>query len=208
MVVLHGIARTKRHMKWVASYLAKDFDVINLSYPSTKFTIEELTQIINKEITSNITQDHKKIHFVGYSLGGLMVRALIHKYSYDNLGRVVQIAPPNNGSEIADLVKNFRPFQKLFGPAGQKLITDQSKFGHIFGEVNYELGIIAGNFSIDPISSIFLPGSNDGKVSVESTKLPKMKDHVIIRVAHTLFPFSRKTHKHVLHFLLHGKFDK
>lgn len=206
VVILHGIARSNSHMKKLAVYLEKDgYDVINLNYPSTTYKIEELTEIINEKISKRVTDD-KKIHFVGYSMGGLMVRALIHKYNYKNLGKVVQLAPPNQGSEVADFVKNFWPYRKIFGPAGQQLVTDQSATKHLFGEVSYELGIIAGNATIDPISSLIIPGENDGKVSVKRTKLVGMKDHIVVRVSHTFFPSSKEVQKQTLHFLNYGKF--
>jgi triacylglycerol lipase len=206
VVILHGIARSNKHMQKFATYLQKDgFDVINLNYPSTTYTIEDLTEIINKEISQKTTKD-KRIHFIGYSMGGLMVRALIHKYNYKNLGKVVQLAPPNQGSEIADFVKNFWPYKKIFGPAGQQLFTDQSSVKQLFGEVNYELGIIAGNATIDPISSAIIPGENEGKVAVERTKLEGMKDHIVVKASHTFFPSNKEVQNQTLHFLKNGNF--
>ncbi len=206
VVILHGIARSNKHMEKLATYLQKDqFDVINLNYPSTTYDIEDLTEIINKEISKKTNKD-KPIHFVGYSMGGLMVRALIHKYNYKNLGRVVQLAPPNQGSEIADLLKNFWPYKKIYGPAGQQLITDQSAIKDLFGEVNYELGIVAGSATIDPISSAIIPGKNDGKVAVERTKLEGMKDHIVVSASHTFFPSNKEVQKQTLFFLKNGNF--
>lgn len=208
VVILHGIARSSNHMKKLASYLeGNGFNVINLNYPSTTHKIEQLTEIINREIATKVKKD-KKLHLVGYSMGGLIVRVLIHKYRYKNLGRVVQLAPPNHGSEVADFVKNFWLYKKIYGPAGQQLITDQEAIKHLFGEVNYELGIIAGNASIDPISSAIIPGSNDGKVAVERTKLEGMKDHIVIFASHTFFPSNKKVQKQTLCFLQHGKFQR
>lgn len=206
VVILHGIARSNKHMQKLATYLQKDgFDAINLSYPSTTHKIEDLTEIINKEISQRTAED-KLIHFIGYSMGGLMVRALIHKYNYKNLGKVVQLAPPNQGSEVADFVKNFWPYKKIFGPAGQQLITDQGAVKHLFGEVNYELGIIAGNATIDPISSAIIPGENDGKVAVKRTKLEGMKDHIVVSASHTFFPSNKEVQKQTLYFLKNGNF--
>ena len=208
VIILHGIARSNKHMQTLATYLQKDgFDVINLSYPSTTHKIEDLTEIINKEIFQR-TNEKKPIHFIGYSMGGLIVRALIHKYNYKNLGKVVQLAPPNQGSEVADFVKNFWPYKKIFGPAGQQLITDQSAVKHIFGEVNYELGIIAGNATIDPISSAIIPGENDGKVAVKRTKLEGMKDHIVVSASHTFFPSNKEVQKQTLFFLKNGNFKR
>ncbi len=206
VVILHGIARSNKHMQKLAAYLQKDgFDVINLSYPSTTYKIEDLTEIINKEISQK-SPENKPIHFIGYSMGGLMVRALIHKYNYKNLGKVVQLAPPNHGSEVADFVRNFWPYKKIFGPAGQQLITDQSAVKHLFGEVNYELGIIAGNSSIDPISSAIIAQENDGKVAVERTKLEGMKDHIVVSASHTFFPSNKEVQNQTLYFLKNGNF--
>lgn len=207
VVVLHGIARSNKHMKTLAKFLEQDgFDVINLSYPSTSHKIEELTDLINSEISSRV-KENKTVHFVGYSMGGLMVRALIHKSKYKNLGKVVQLAPPNQGSEVADFVKNFWPYKKIFGPAGQQLVTDQTAVKHLFGEVNYDLGIIAGNSSIDPISSAIIPGENDGKVAVERTKLEGMKDHIVVNASHTFFPSNKEVLKQTLYFIKHNKFS-
>ena len=50
----------------------------------------------------------------------------------------------------------------------------------LFPPVDYPVGIIAGNRSIDPISSVFLPKPHDGRVSVENTKLDGMADHIVI----------------------------
>lgn len=206
VIILHGIARSNKHMKSLANFLEKDgFDVVNLTYPSTSYKIEELTTLINSEISKRITQN-KPIHFIGYSMGGLMVRALIHKYNYQNLGKVVQLAAPNHGSEVADFVKNFWPYKKIFGPAGQQLVTNQTTIKHLFGEVNYELGVIAGNATIDPICWGIIPGENDGKVSIESTKLKGMKDHIVVSASHTFFPSNKEVHKQTIHFLKHSKF--
>lgn len=208
VVILHGIARSSNHMNNISDYLNKSgFDVININYPSTTYKIGELTGIINKEISKKAIKN-KSIHFVGYSMGGLMVRALIHKYKYKNLGRVVQLAPPNKGSEVADFLKNFWPYKKIYGPAGQQLVTDQSVIKHLFGEVDYELGIIAGNSTIDPISSAIIPGENDGKVAVERTKLKGMKDHIVVNASHSFFPSNKKVKRQTLHFLKNGNFKR
>ncbi len=195
-------------MRQVAKYLERGgFDVVSITYPSRHYKIEELADIVHREILARALED-KKIHFVGYSLGALVLRALLHKYSYKNLGRVVHLAPPNQGSEIADFVKNWRFYKFLFGPVSQQFVTDQSQFGDIFGEVNYELGIIAGDLSIDPFSSMVIKGRNDGKVSVEKTKLPGMKDHITLHVAHAFFPFIKKVQRETLHFLKNGEFQR
>jgi len=206
VIILHGIARSSNHMKSLAKILEKSgFSVINLDYPSTSYNLEDLTDIVHQKISTYVASD-KKIHFVGYSMGGLFVLALIKKYQYKNLGKVVQLAPPNHGSEIADLLKNFWLYKKIYGPAGQQLITDQSAIKHLFGQVNYNLGIIAGDTAIDPICWGIIPNKNDGRVSIESTKLKGMKDHIVVSASHTFFPSNKEVQKQTLHFLKNGNF--
>lgn len=206
VVILHGIKRSSSHMRKLAKFLEQNgYEVFNLDYKSTKFDIETLTIMVEEEIATSINHENK-VHYIGYSMGGLLVRALLNKKKPKNLGKVIQLAPPNHGSEVADFFKNNFIYKKLFGPAGSQLVTNFSKIDEICGKVDYELGILAGCKSLDPISSIILPKGNDGKVSIASTKLDGMKDHVVLSASHLLFPSNKQVHKQVLNFLQNGKF--
>lgn len=208
IVLLHGIFRTSRHMSKLAKYLeSHGYNVLNLNYPSTKQPLEELIDIVWQDICSKIKQQ-KTVNFIGYSMGGLLVRAILSKHRPAILGRVVLLSPPNKGSEVADFLQNNWLYKKLYGPAGQQLITDQTAIAHLFKDIDYECGIIAGNCSIDPFSSLLINGENDGKVSIESTKLNGMKDHIILGVTHTFFPYNKEVQKQTLHFLEYGFFKK
>lgn len=207
IIVLHGIFRTHRSMRKLANFLEKNgFDVLNLGYPSTKHPIESIANIIHPRIAAFAESIPGKVHFVGYSMGGLVIRAYLHRYKPQNLGRVVMIGTPNQGSEVADFLKNRKLYCTLYGPAGQQLITDQSGFAHHFGETDYEVGVIAGNRPVDLISSRIIGKANDGKVSIDSTKLTGMKDHVIVPSSHTFFPSNRQMIQQTVAFLKHGKF--
>jgi pimeloyl-ACP methyl ester carboxylesterase len=209
VVVLHGIARTYRSMRSLTKFLeANGFPVLNVDYPSTRIPLESLIEHINRQVVA-FNQDHqRKIHFVGYSLGGLLARGVIHRHRPPNLGRAVQLAPPNQGSEVADFWKNNFLFQWIFGSAGQELGAEEKSFGRILGPVDYELGVIAGNWSWDPISSAMIQGPNDGKVSVESTQVPGLTDHIVISTSHTFIIYSREAWNQTLHFLKFGQFDR
>lgn len=208
VVILHGIARSSKHMESLETYLIRQgYDVINLDYPSTEHTLESLTELIYKDISKKLRAD-KPVHFVGYSMGGLLVRAIIHRHRPQNLGRVVQLAPPNKGSEVADFLKDNWLYKTVYGPAGQELITDQQKIKNLLGEVDYELGIIAGNSTIDPVSSAIIPGDDDGKVSIKSTRIKGMKDHIIVSASHTFFPGNKIVQRQTVHFLKSGVFKK
>ncbi len=208
VVLLHGIARSASHMKDLEKFLEeKGYTVYNLDYPSTSHTLEKLTAIVAADIADKISAD-KPVHFIGYSMGGIVTRAVLNKFRPDNLGRVVQLASPNNGSEVADFLKNNWLYEKVYGPAGKQLVTDGAGIDELLGKVDYELGVVAGTFSIDPVSSSLIPGEDDGKVSVESTKVDGMKDHVEVYASHTFFPQNEDVHQHALEFIRYGVFSK
>lgn len=206
VVILHGIFRSSFHMRKLAAFLAGcGYNIINCDYPSTRHTLEELTESIWSDIAPRLPATHPT-HFVGYSMGGLLVRAILAKHRPPMMGRVVQLAPPNHGSEVADTVKRWWLYRKLYGPAGQQLGTDTAAIAHLFGAVNYDLGIIAGNLCLDPFSALLLKGQNDGKVTIERTKLSGMKAHIVVRASHTFFPHSREVQRQTAHFLEQGVF--
>jgi len=207
VVLLHGIARTKSSMENMEKYLSlHGYEVINIDYLSREKLIENLAADIHKEVKSR-RKNSGKIHFVGHSMGGLAIRAYIHKYKPKDLGRVVMLGTPNGGSEVADFLKDNPLYAGYYGPAGQELVTDQSRFKKIYGRINYELGVIAGDRSIDPISSLFLiTGNDNGKVPVTSTKIDGMKDHIVVHATHTFMPSNDQVIKQTEYFLKHGKF--
>jgi alpha-beta hydrolase superfamily lysophospholipase len=209
VVVLHGIARTYRCMRsLVKSLQSQGYRVLNVGYPSTRFPLESLIEHVNRQVVAFNRDPHRKIHFVGYSMGGLLARGVIHRYRPPNLGRVVQLAPPNLGSEVADFWKSNFLFKWIFGPAGQELGAKEKNRARILGPVDFELGVIAGNRTLDPISSAMIQGPNDGKVSVESTKVPGLTDHIVIPATHTFIIYNREAWNQTLHFLESGKFSR
>lgn len=208
VVLLHGIARSSSHMESLAARLeAEGYDVINLDYQSTKHKLEKLIDLINEDISEKLTED-KPAHFIGYSMGGLLVCGILSKHRPENLGRVIQLASPNDGSEVADFLKDNFLYKAVYGPAGQQLTTNNNSTEKMLGKVDYELGVIAGNSTIDPISSYIIGGDDDGKVSIKSTKVKGMKDHVVVSASHTFFPSNKDVHKQTLYFLKNGTFNK
>ena len=144
------------------------------------------------------------LHFVGYSMGGLVARAYIHRYAPAKLGRVVQLATPNHGSEVADYLKDWPLYRWLYGPAGQQLVTHFTDRNSLFGPVTYPLGILAGDRSIDPFCGRVLPRPHDSKVTVASTRLEGMQMHRVLRSSHVFFPSNRQVWKETVQFLKGG----
>ena len=208
-MVLHGIARTYRCMRSLSEFLeGNGYRVFNVGYPSIRFPIDLLVEKVCRTILEFNNNYNQKIHFVGYSMGGLLARGVIHRDRPPNLGRVVQLASPNQGSEVADFWKNNFLFKWIFGPAGQELGSKDKEFEQVLGPVDYELGVIAGNRTLDPFSSSLIEGPNDGKVSVEKTKVTGLADHITIPATHTFIIYNREAWDQTLHFLRHGKFKR
>jgi triacylglycerol esterase/lipase EstA (alpha/beta hydrolase family) len=140
-------------------------------------------------------------------MGGLVIRTYLNKYGLKKLGRVVMIAPPNNGSIVADILQKFKIYNWWFGPSGQQLISDQSNFLSSFGKINYNLGIIAGNKPFTFLPNFITNKPNDGLVSVESAILKNAKDHVVLPYNHVSLLFSKQTRIQALNFLKFGRFE-
>lgn len=209
VVILHGLARTKYSMRSLEVYLQKNgFKTVNGGYASTSKSVAEIADDEVAEAVK-ICREGKagKIHFVTHSIGGIVVRQYLQTSSVPDGSRIVMLAPPNRGSELTDEMKDLAPYRWLNGPAGQELGTDNESTPNTLKPVEIEIGIIAGDSSLNPIYSSIIPGPDDGKVAVESTKLDEMKDFIIIPSSHTFIMENAKVMRQTLHFLKTGSFD-
>lgn len=206
VVVMHGIFIGSMQMSSLANTLAdQGYEVINVSYPSTEFDLAKLKTIITKDIKQHLTQN-KPVHFVGFSMGGLLLRAILKDYRPNKMGKVVHIAVPNQGSEAADAMKDNVLFKYFYGPAGQQLITDQSKIKHLFGEVDYKLGVIAGTNGTTLVFNDAFPGQHDGNVAVERTFVKGQTDFVTVEGTHSFLPLNSEVQSYVVKFIAKGSF--
>ncbi|MEP0006200.1 MAG: alpha/beta hydrolase [Balneola sp.] len=207
VILLHGLARSDNSFSKMEQKLNEEgYFVINKSYPSTKHDIETLANdIIPRSVAS--CPDSSQVHFVTHSLGGILIRQYLSEHSVTNLGRVVMLAPPNKGSEITDGMKDNVLYKTVNGPAGLQLGTDSLSVPNQLGPANFELGIIAGTKTVNPILSQMLPNPDDGKVSVESTKLNGMADHIEVPYSHTFIMNKDDVIEQVIRFLKNGSFN-
>jgi len=208
VIVLHGLGRTAFSMSLIEEALvSENYLVWNEGYPSTSGDIEELSETA---ITNGLDFcDQNKagtVHFVTHSLGGILVRQYLQHHTISNLGSVVMLSPPNHGSEVVDLLKDYTIFQFVLGPAAQQLGTDKGSLTEQLGPVKGEIGIITGVGSSDPWFSPVIPGDDDGKVSVESAKLDEMSDFMMVPNGHTFIMRDDIVIMQILHFLREGKF--
>ena len=206
VIFLHGLARTSSSMNKISeAFKEEGYSVSNVDYPSRKYPIEKLAPMV---VRSGVSQCPREaaVHFVTHSLGGILIRYYLEKYEIPRLGRVVMLAPPNQGSEVVDNYRNIPGFEALNGPAGMQLGTDESGVPANLGKVNFELGIIAGTQTINPILSQSLPNPDDGKVSVERTKVEGMSDFVAVPHSHPFIMQVPEVIEYAISFIESGRF--
>jgi pimeloyl-ACP methyl ester carboxylesterase len=187
---------------------AQGFATLNLGYASRKRPLQALAENIHPHIANFAGKLDGPLHFVGHSMGGLLTRVYLARYRPPHPGRVVMLGTPNRGSEIADRLLGFAAYRAYFGPAGQQLTTSRDPAtAALLPAIDYPVGVIAGNRSADPFASAFwLPRPNDGRVSVENTKLDGMAGHVVIRAAHPWLMRNRQAIEQTIAFLRDGRF--
>ncbi|WP_040506903.1 alpha/beta fold hydrolase [Leptospira wolbachii] len=206
IVLVHGYLRSSNHLRHLRDFLIqKGFYVVSIDYPSTTLSIQEIADSYLSSQISDHCQD-KKIHFVTHSLGGVIVRYYLKTNQIKNLGRVIMLAPPNQGSEIADLLSQFKFLNSFFGPILAQIKTDPSSFVHSLGLPNFEFAIITGDFTLDPISSFIIPGIDDGRVSVSNTILENRKDFLIVERSHNYIMDAPEVQDAILTYIQIGRF--
>ncbi|MEM6936698.1 MAG: alpha/beta hydrolase [Pseudomonadota bacterium] len=208
VVLLHGLARSDRSMKRMEKTLAtQGYEVANIGYDSRSAPVEELAiPAVQDGVDACIRHQPTKIHLVTHSLGGILVRYYLARKVIENLGHVVMLGPPNQGSHVVDNWRRIPGFRLLNGPAGMQLGTDPDSVPRQLGPVSFSLGVIAGTRSMNPILSLSLPNPDDGKVHVENTKVEGMSDFIEVPHTHTFMMRAPDVLSQVLHFLRYGRF--
>jgi pimeloyl-ACP methyl ester carboxylesterase len=209
VVLLHGLARTSRSFRKMERALQDaGFATLNLDYASRKRRIETLADDIHPDI-AKFAGKVGPLHFVTHSMGGLLARLYLASYRPSRLQRIVMLGTPNGGSEVADFLKGRSLYRAFYGPAGQQVGTRLDDCLAQLPPPDYAVGIIAGNRSIDPVASYFIvPWPNDGRVSVESTRLEGMTDHIVLKTSHSLMLLNGGVIDQTIAFLRKGRFDR
>lgn len=208
VILLHGLTRSSSSFSKLQTVLEQNnYVVVNQGYPSTKNTVENLSVTAINAALEKCAKD-APVSFVTHSLGGILVRYYLSENKLPNLKSVVMLAPPNQGSEVVDKLGGWKMFSWLNGPAGAQLGTDEESVARQLGDADYSLGVIAGSKSINLILSLLIPGVDDGKVSIERTKLAGMSDHIVVSVSHPFIMKNNEVIEQVLYFLQNSRFEK
>ena len=209
IVLLHGLARTEKSLTKLEQHLENEgFNVVNVGYPSRDKTIEELSvDVIPTAINDCAKLGVSKVHFVTHSMGAILVRYYLQHNDIPNMGRVVMLSPPNKGSEVVDKFKDLSIFKSIYGPAGGQLGTGPDSLPNTLGAPNYEVGIITGDKTINPLFSMLIKGADDGTVSVDSARLDGMKDFLVVSKTHPFIMYDTTVFDQVIAFIRNGSFN-
>jgi hypothetical protein len=195
-------------MKPIENMLEKyDYTVYNIGYPSTKHSIELLCSLYIDPKIKEIQKKHDTLNFVTHSMGGIIVRYYVNTYNKP-FKTCVMLCPPNHGSQLVDSLKQKVAwlYKVLNGPAGQQLGKSDNLFLSKLSPLNGAIGVIAGSKSWEPWLSKYIIGVDDGKVSLDETKLPEMNDYIVLPYTHTFIMNNDDTKKQIVHFLQRSHF--
>lgn len=211
VVLIHGLARSSHSMNDMEQALqSAGYKTVNIDYPSRDQKIQDLADMVGKQAVSACKEQvNSTIHFVTHSMGGILVRYYLAKNDVGELGRVVMLAPPNQGSLLTDQLRDQAWYQWLTGPAGQQLGTGADGIPGMLGPVNFPTGIIAGSVHspVDNWLAEMIPGADDGKVSIEHAKVDGMQDFLVLPYTHISIMKQEEVIDQSLHFLRYGQFD-
>lgn len=208
VILLHGLTRSPTSMRKLESVLTDaGYTVVNQGYDSRSDTVQALARPTIEAAIAQCGSSDTPIHFVTHSLGSILLRQYMTERRISRLGRTVMLGPPNGGSEVTDKIGDFPGYAWLNGPAGEQLGTGEDSVVTKLGPADFDVGIIAGDKSINLILSTMIPDTDDGKVSVERTKLAGMNDHITLPVSHPFLMRNRTAINQIKHYLKHGRFD-
>lgn len=145
-----------------------------------------------------------RLHFVGYSLGGVLTLHMLYRHRLARVGRIVCMGSPLTGSRTASQFMK-KDFSRSL--VGRSLAEHTTAGGLARWDLGFDLGIIAGTRSVGVGMFVRdLPEPNDGTVAVEETRIAGATDYTNLPLTHTQLMFDRVAARQVVHFLRYGHF--
>lgn len=208
VILLHGLTKDADSMQPLAERLtAAGFLAVNVEFSSRQAGIPELA---GPTVGAGLAQCHaanaQPINFVTHSLGGILLRYYYENRPGEGVHRVVMMGPPNNGSRIGDWLDHIPWIKDVNGPSGRQLGTGPTSVPLQLGPAPFELGVIAGSRSRNPVASAILRGKDDGRITVESARLEGMCGFKTLPLTHGEIMADPEAIRQALLFLQRGHF--
>ena len=214
VILLHGLGAPSWSMHMLANHLQQQggYTTISLDYASLRAGIDHHAGSLANVIRN--LPEVSEISFVGHSMGNIVVRRYLagsnspqHPWTADaRIKRIVMIAPPNNGSITATQLSDLTAFQALFGKSGLQLGAEWKELEKNLAIPHVEFGIIAGGFGHPLGLNPLLPGDDDGRITVKTTRLPGASDFAVVPAVHELIAHDPRVFDYTLSFLEAGYF--
>ena len=205
VLLIHGLRGSDKDMQALQNtFELNHYEVYSFSYPSTEYSIEKLVEMFLVPFIDEIDIDSLQV--VTHSMGGILIRYYMQFIPDNRISQIIQIAPPNHGSEVTDFFKNSIIYKKRYGKSGQQLDKTMNKKLSLPDSVDFHCAVIAGTKSQFPVFSWFIKGKDDGKISVKRTQLKGLSDFITLPYAHDVIMQKPETIEQVLFYLENGHF--
>lgn len=199
VVLLHGLWRSVWAMEGLAAALNNTgFETLNIPYPSFRQSLDEIVTGVIAEIEPT----EKRTHFVTHSMGGIVLRCLAHRAPGLVTGKIVMLAPPNQGSEIIDWLEDSFLGRGIFGPGGMSLTTEHVRAKVPGFDDSHEVTVVMGKKGRLPLFNFLLGNEHDGIVTVSGGKVVGMTNLETIDADHTFIMNHKDAHRAVLRSLV------
>lgn len=210
VILVHGFSWATPPLRSLGRYLNQQgFHTIEVHYPIRSIPMDEVLQsYIMPAVDEHCTDPDRRIHFVGHSMGCIMIRKFLTERTVDRLGQVVLLAAPNKGTEVAEFFSRAPILGKMLGEAVRQVGTEQHSVPNQLGPVNFAPGIIMGTRSDFPFIAAVLPGEDDGVVRVDSGAVEGMAELITVPTTHIWMPSAQIAREQTVHFLQTGRFSR
>ncbi|MBN2188289.1 MAG: hypothetical protein JW699_02455 [Chitinispirillaceae bacterium] len=208
--LVHGFGSSPVLMRSIEKHLRKNgIATVNFGYRSVTRELaaggDSLYARIKRDTLDTVS-------FVTHSMGALVVRSITGKMEQDSafpkVHRMVMVAPPNRGAELADLFSKGKMWRYVLGPNLAHLTTDSSSLAHRLPvPERYEIGVIVGIKGNMKGYNPFIRGDNDGYLTPASARLGSEKETYYVNAEHSMIIHNKKVLRLVLKFLRAGTFE-
>lgn len=207
VVLVHGLRANSSFMEELENALVDSgYRVLSVDYPSSQYKIQALADTAIGTALMMCGSCCDTVHFIGHSMGNTLIHYYLQKTRPGKVHRIVMIAPVNQGTELINRLEWIPGFATLNSPAGMQLGCGPDRFLQSLSPLPHDIGIIAGNRTINPIASLIIPGKDDGRVSIEHTKMQGMDDFILVPSNHHWIVKKDSTVRSALRFIQHGHF--